>query len=90
MSEPERPSPPPEPPKFLPPPPVYIGDSVYVRYEGSRLTLRLYLDNGMGPHSEIVLEHEHLEALDAYRKVLRDRVEAFMESKAEYEAEHEL
>lgn len=34
--------------------PVYLGDSVYAQMDG--VSVRLYLDNGLGAHSEIYLE----------------------------------
>ncbi len=64
---------------FLPPPATYLGDSVYVRYEGWGTAIRLYLDNGSGPHTEIVLEPEVLNSLEVWLKLLRERVENFLE-----------
>jgi hypothetical protein len=63
---------------FLPPPATYLGDSVYVRYEGWGTAIRLYLDNGSGAHTTIVLEPEVHAALGVWMKLLQERVEAFV------------
>jgi len=44
----------------------YLGDGVYVRFDGYSIVL--YLDNGYGEHTTIALEPEVLAALDRYRK----------------------
>ena len=38
----------------------YLGDSVYALFDGYNMTL--YLDNGYGPKSQIVLEPEVMNA----------------------------
>lgn len=43
----------------------YLGDSVYVDYNGARQII-LQLDNGMGVHTEIVLEPEVFDELVNY------------------------
>lgn len=35
---------------------IYLGDSVYCKYEDGRLSL--YLDNGLDHHNKIILEPE--------------------------------
>lgn len=40
---------------------AYLGDSVYIRMEGNRAVI--YLDNGLGPKNEIVLEEEVVDEL---------------------------
>ena len=35
---------------------TYLGDSVYAEWDGDALVI--YLDNGLGPYSPIVLEFE--------------------------------
>lgn len=52
------------------PEPSYLGDSVYVRMEGPCFVL--YLDNGYGEHTTIVMEPEAMEAFDRYRKYVRE------------------
>ncbi len=44
----------------------YLGDSVYATFDGYITTI--YLDNGMGAHTQIVMEPEVLEALDRFVK----------------------
>ena len=51
------------------PEPRYLGDSVYARTEGS--TLVLYLDNGDGEHTRIVMEPEVVKAFDRYRQYVK-------------------
>lgn len=61
--------------QFLPPPPSYIGDSVYVRYGGYSTAIELYLDNGLGPHTKIFLEPEVVTGLKYWMKLLDERME---------------
>lgn len=50
-------------------PKEYLGDSVYVDYDGFQLTLTT--ENGMGPSNEIVLEPPVYAALELYVHRLR-------------------
>jgi hypothetical protein len=54
-------------------PTMYLGDSVYVRpWNIDPECLVLYLDNGEGPHNEIVLEPEVLEEFIRYERGFRE------------------
>ena len=44
--------------------PSYLGDSVYVEFDG--FMLGLYTDNGFGPSNEIFLERSVLKNLNDY------------------------
>jgi hypothetical protein len=44
--------------------PEYLGDSVYIKVDGDCLVL--YLDNGDGPHTEIVLEPQVYRSMRRY------------------------
>lgn len=35
---------------------IYLGDSVYAEYDPEAHMMRIYTDNGYGPHNEIFLE----------------------------------
>lgn len=49
----------------------YLGDSCYGEYlpDGS---IRLYLDNGMGEHNEIIMEPQVLDALNRFRERMKN------------------
>ena len=47
----------------------YLGDSVYVKTEDG--FIKLYLDNGSGPHTIIFLEPSVMEALVEWYKKLQ-------------------
>lgn len=51
------------------PKPSYLGDSVYVRMDGPCFVL--YLDNGYGEHTTIIMEPEVLESFDCYREYVK-------------------
>ena len=42
----------------------YLGDSVYVEYDGYEIAL--YLDNGYGPHDIMILEPQVLKSLENF------------------------
>ena len=44
--------------------PVYLGDSVYVEYDGFHIVL--YLNNGFGPKGQIYLDDEVASSLLKY------------------------
>lgn len=48
----------------------YLGDSVYVDYDGFAFILTI--ENGHGPSNIVCLEPEILEALDEYRKTVKE------------------
>lgn len=49
--------------------PTYIGDSVYIREGSFKGQFILYLDNGLGPHTEIYIEREQLLSIIQYVKI---------------------
>lgn len=49
----------------------YLGDSVYAEFDG--FTVTLYLDNGEGRHSEIVLEPSTFVSLERFMKRCENR-----------------
>lgn len=53
---------------------VYLGDSVYVEFDGYMLTLTT--ENGYGPSNTIHLEPAVYRALEEYVKMLTDEAEA--------------
>ena len=48
----------------------YLGDSVYVKFDGCNFIL--YLDNGMGEHNCICMEPEVLTKLNNFVERVRD------------------
>lgn len=49
------------------PKPEYLGDSVYIEpWDMSPYSFKLYLDNGMGHHTEIYMEDTVVLALEKY------------------------
>lgn len=59
----------------------YLGDGVYVQFDGYHIVL--YLDNGYGPHSQISLEPEVLDAFDRYKVRLKSIIEERNKTKKE-------
>lgn len=51
----------------------YLGDSVYVDWDGQMI--RLTTENGYGPTNEIFMEPEVLMAFEYYLKLLREKLE---------------
>jgi len=49
---------------------VYLGDAVYAEYDG--YGVRLTVEYGMGAEETIVMDPEVLDALDKYRKILKE------------------
>lgn len=52
--------------------PVYLGDSVYVEFDGFQV--RLYLNNGMGDHNSIYMEPDVLIAFQNYLLKLSEHI----------------
>lgn len=50
----------------------YLGDSVYAEYLGDGV--RLYLDNGMGAHTEIFMEGSVIAALQLFVKQAQEPI----------------
>lgn len=62
----------PEPPPKTLPPRVYLGDSVYARFDGFHVVLTT--DNGEGPSNTICLEPNVLCALELFVKKFKKEI----------------
>lgn len=55
----------------------YLGDSVYVDFDGYYVVLTTQNDD-RGPSNMIMLEPQVLDVFDAYRRQLRKRINEFL------------
>ncbi len=54
--------------------PTYLGDSVYMRFDGYAFVI--YTDNGMGAENEIYLEPDVIDSLQRYVDKVAETIKA--------------